>query len=70
MRLFEFASAEDTLELWRVISDSVWASISQQAEQERQERAAKAAQAKSSRKRLGTQLVPTSARSVITRAVQ
>ena len=39
--------------LWRVISDSVWASISQQAEQERQERAAKAAQTKTSRKRLG-----------------
>ena len=53
MRLLEFASAEEQMALWRVISDSVWASISQQAEQERQERAAKAAQAKSSRKRLG-----------------
>ena len=53
MRLLEFASAEDTLELWRVISDNTWASISQQAEQERQERAAKAAQTKTPRKRLG-----------------
>ena len=53
MRLLEFASAEEQMALWRVISDSVWASISQHAEQERQERAAKAAQAKSSRKRLG-----------------
>jgi hypothetical protein len=39
--------------LWRLVSDSVWASISQQAEQERQEHAAKAAQTKTSRKRLG-----------------
>ena len=53
MRLLEFASAEDTLALWRLVSDSVWASISQQAEQERQERAAKAAQTKTPRKRLG-----------------
>ena len=53
MRLLEFASAEEQMALWRLVSDSVWASISQQAEQERQERAAKAAQAKSSRKRSG-----------------
>ena len=36
--------------LWRLVSDSVWASISQQAEQERQGSAAKAAQAKTKRK--------------------
>ena len=53
MRLLEFASAEEQMALWRLVSDSVWASISQQAEQERQERAAKAAQTKTSRKRLG-----------------
>ena len=53
MRLLEFASAEEQMALWRLVSDSVWASISQQAEQERQERAAKAAQTKTPRKRLG-----------------
>ena len=53
MRLLEFASAEEQMALWRLVSDSVWASISQQAEQERQERAAKAAQTKTSRKRSG-----------------
>ena len=53
MRLIEFASAEEQMALWRLVSDSVWASISQQAEQERQERAAKAAQTKTPRKRLG-----------------
>lgn len=46
MRLNEFASAQDQIALWRLVSDSVWASISQQAEQEQQERAAKAAQSK------------------------
>ena len=46
MRLNEFASAEDQIALWRLVSDSVWASISQQAEQERKQRAEKAAQSK------------------------
>ena len=53
MRLQEFASAEEQMALWRLVSDSVWASIGQQAHQERQERAAKAAQTKTPRKRLG-----------------
>lgn len=51
MRLQEFASAEEQMALWRLVSDSVWASIGQQAHLERQERAAKAAQAKTKRKR-------------------
>ena len=46
MRLNEFASAQDQIALWRLVSDSVWASISQQAEQERKRRAEKAAQSK------------------------
>ena len=50
MRLQEFASAEEQMALWRLVTDSVWASISQQAEQERRESAAKAAQAKTKRK--------------------
>jgi hypothetical protein len=46
VRLNEFASAQDQIALWRLVSDSVWASISQQAEQERKQRAEKAAQSK------------------------
>ena len=46
MRLIEFASAQDQIALWRLVSDSVWASISLQAEQERKQRAEKAAQSK------------------------
>ena len=36
MRLQEFADAEEQIKLWKLISDSVWQSIKQQAiEQER-----------------------------------
>jgi FtsZ-interacting cell division protein YlmF len=38
MRLFEFADAKASLELWKLVSDSVWKAISVQAqEQERRE---------------------------------
>lgn len=38
MRLFEFADAKASLELWKIVSDSVWKAISVQAqEQERRE---------------------------------
>ena len=46
MRLIEFANAQDQIALWRLVSDSVWASISQQAEQERKQREEKTAQSK------------------------
>ena len=39
MRLNEFASAADTLALWKQVSDSVWAAVSQQAEMEKRQRA-------------------------------
>ena len=41
LRLVEFASAEDQLALWRLVSDSVWTSISIQAKQEAKAKAAK-----------------------------
>ena len=51
MRLREFASAEEQMALWRLVSDNVWASIGQQVKQERQQRAEKAALAKVKAKR-------------------
>ena len=43
MRIFEIASAEEQLALWKLISDNVWSTISQQARTEAQQRAAAAA---------------------------
>jgi hypothetical protein len=51
MRLNEFASAEDTLALWKLISDNTWAAIAQQAEAEAKQRAERAAARKSVSKR-------------------
>ena len=42
MRIFEIASAEEQLALWKLISDNVWTTISQQARTEAQQRAAAA----------------------------
>jgi hypothetical protein len=46
MRLNEFASAADTLALWKQVSDSVWSAVSQQAETEKRQRAAVASKPK------------------------
>ena len=46
MRIFEIASAEEQLALWKLISDNIWTAVSQQAEAERRQRAEKAAQRK------------------------
>jgi hypothetical protein len=46
MRIFEIASAEEQLALWKLISDSVWTTISQQARTEAQQRAAAAAKSR------------------------
>lgn len=51
MRLTEFASAEDTLTLWKMISDNTWAAIAQQAEDEAKQKAERAAARKSASKR-------------------
>ena len=51
MRLTEFASAEDTLVLWKLISDNTWAAVAQQAEAEAKQKAERAAARKSSSKR-------------------
>ena len=51
MRLFEFASAEDALTMWKVISDNTWAAIAQQAEEQAKQKAERAAARKSSSKR-------------------
>ena len=46
MRLIEFASAEEQMGLWKLVSDNMWHAISTQAEQEKLEKAKKAAAAK------------------------
>ena len=40
MRIVEIASAEEQLALWKLISDNVWSTISQQARTEAQQKAA------------------------------
>ena len=42
MRMFEIASAEDQVALWKLISTSVWTAIEQQLQQQQRERAAQA----------------------------
>ena len=51
MRINEFVSAADTMELWKVISDNTWAAIAQQAEAEAKQKAERAAARKSTSKR-------------------
>ena len=46
MRIFEIASAEEQLALWKLISDNVWSTISQQARTEAQQRVAAAAKSR------------------------
>ena len=46
MRLYEFANAQEQLALWKLISDSVWNSISVQAQAQEQKRAKDAKAAK------------------------
>ena len=43
MRLVEFASAEDQMALWKLISDNVWSAINQQARDEAARKAARRA---------------------------
>jgi hypothetical protein len=43
MRLIEFASAEEQIELWKLVSASVWSSLQQQQHQQRQAQATAAA---------------------------
>ena len=49
MRIDEFASAEEQLALWKLVSDNVWSAIAMQAEQERRAKAEKAARSKPKR---------------------
>jgi hypothetical protein len=49
VRIDEFASAEEQLALWKIVSDNVWSAIATQAEQERRARAEKAARSKPKR---------------------
>ena len=46
MRIVEIASAEEQLALWKLISDNVWTTISQQARTEAQQKAAAAAKSR------------------------
>ena len=45
MRIVEIASAEEQLALWKLISDSIWTTIGQQARVEAQQKVAATAQA-------------------------
>ena len=45
MRLFEFADAESQMELWKLITDSVWQAIYKQAQEQKQLDAQKASSA-------------------------
>jgi hypothetical protein len=51
MKLTEFASAADTMALWKMISDNTWAAVAQQAEAEAKQKAERAAARKSTSKR-------------------
>ena len=53
MRLIEFASAEEQMALWKLLSDNMWQAISQQAEQENLEKAKKATASKPKPAKLG-----------------
>ncbi len=46
MRIVEIARAEEQLALWKLISDNVWTTISQQARTEAQQKAAAAAKSR------------------------
>ena len=51
MRLEEFASAQDQLDLWKLVSEAVWAGINTQRQQQDQMAAQPKSQPKSSAKR-------------------
>jgi hypothetical protein len=50
MKIKEFANAEDTLALWKMISDNTWTAVAQQAEAEAKQKAERAAARKSTSK--------------------
>jgi len=56
MRLYEFANAQEQLALWKLISDSVWDSISVQSQAQEQKRAKDAKSAKKAPKSLPIKL--------------
>jgi hypothetical protein len=56
MRLYEFANAHEQLALWKLISDSVWNSISVQAQAQEQKRTKDAKTAKKAPKSLPIKL--------------
>ena len=58
MRIDEFASAEEQLALWKLVSDNVWGAISQQAQAEAEQKALKKAPAKKGAKRKGMGMPP------------
>ena len=53
MKLEEFASAQDQLDLWKLVSDAVWAGINTQRQQQVQMAAQAKAQPKTQAKRTG-----------------
>ena len=50
MRLMEFASAEEQIALFRLITDNIWTALAQQQKQQAAEKAQKARQAKPRKK--------------------
>lgn len=53
MRIFEIASAQEQIELWKLVSNSVWQSLEQQERDEQQRAAAEAAARKKQPKAKG-----------------
>jgi cytoskeletal protein RodZ len=53
MRIFEIASAEEQMALWKLITTSVWTAIDQQVQQQAKERSAKAKSAATKGKKRG-----------------
>jgi len=49
VRIYEFSSAEEQLNLFKLVNDCIWQSIALQVKQERQQKAKKARQAKAKR---------------------
>jgi hypothetical protein len=58
MRFFEMASAQEQLELWRLISDNTWAAVEQQASEEAARKAQQKPIAKVGKKSAALKITP------------
>ena len=73
MRLFEFADAESQMELWKLITDSVWQAIYKQAQEQKQLDAQKAKSVRAAPKPFKSKIVspqPSKAKKTSAQATQ